>query len=395
VTNLRPRIRVVQLVATGTNGGAQEHVSALLRGLGDARFDMRVIALSDGDAVQRWRETGTPVVVVGGDDDAMVVDRVAGLLTAWRTQILHGHMYRAEVVGARAALRVEALGVSRPWVINHIHSSRRRSDADRARLDGLDHSVDRLVAVSRAIEAKLEDERPHRPPVELIYNGVDLDRFGQASQPCPMPPDLGISPVAPIVGCIGRLEPEKGQATLLRAWPRVTEAMPSAQLLVAGEGSGLNELRTLAASFGPAEPRITFTGHRDDIAAITAALDVSVLPSHREAQGMVIIEAMAAGRPVVASAVGGIPEMIQDGVTGLLVPPDDPIALAAAVIRVLQDAELARRVGHAGQALVRERFDVREMLDRVATLYEDGVAELSRRDDGSMVATTALGSNAA
>jgi glycosyltransferase involved in cell wall biosynthesis len=120
-----------------------------------------------------------------------------------------------------------------------------------------------------------------------------------------------------------------------------------------------------------------------------------VLPSHREAQGLVIIEAMAAGRPVVASAVGGIPEMIKDGVTGLLVPPGDPAALAAAVIRMLQDAELAQRVGHAGHALVRERFDVREMLDRLATLYEDGLAELSQRDDGSLVATTALGSSAA
>jgi glycosyltransferase involved in cell wall biosynthesis len=175
----------------------------------------------------------------------------------------------------------------------------------------------------------------------------------------------------------------------------VAEAMPSAQLLIAGEGSGLDELRTLAASFGPAESRISFTGHRDDIAAITAALDVSVLPSHREAQGLVIIEAMAAGRPVVASAVGGIPEMIQDGVTGLLVPPGDPAALARAIVRVLQDAKLAERLGRAGQALVRGRFDVGEMLDRVATLYEDGVAELSIRDDGSQVATTALGSSAA
>ncbi len=112
--------------------------------------------------------------------------------------------------------------------------------------------------------------------------------------------------------------------------------MPTARLLVVGEGSRREELEAQAIALGIAKT-VVFTGRRDDIPAVTAALDVAVLPSDREAQGLTILEAMALSRPVVASAVGGIPEVIQDGRTGLLVPPHDAAALAAAVVRLLTD----------------------------------------------------------
>jgi glycosyltransferase involved in cell wall biosynthesis len=115
-----------------------------------------------------------------------------------------------------------------------------------------------------------------------------------------------------------------------------------------------------------------FTGRRDDIPAVTAAFDVAVLPSYREAQGLTILEAMALSRPVVASNVGGIPEMVEDGVTGLLVEHDNPVALAAAIVRLLKDPAYAARIAKAGHDLVHDRFCIELMVKAIEQIYDEG-----------------------
>ncbi|HEX8940922.1 MAG TPA: glycosyltransferase, partial [Candidatus Limnocylindrales bacterium] len=169
-----------------------------------------------------------------------------------------------------------------------------------------------------------------------------------------------------------RLEHEKGHPTLLDAWPTVLRAVPDASLLVVGEGSQREALEAQAEALGITS-RVVFTGRRDDMPEVTAALDVAVLPSYREAQGLTILEAMALGRPVVASQVGGIPEMIEDGATGLLVPPHDADALAAAIIRLLLDHPYADTLARAGHDLVHERFCIELMVRAVESLYDAGV----------------------
>ena len=188
---------------------------------------------------------------------------------------------------------------------------------------------------------------------------------------------------------MARLEPEKGHATLLEAWPAVLARVPTARLLIVGEGSLASALQDQAEALGllgepcdgdacvgtrHARPgaAVVFTGRREDVPAVTAALDVAVLPSYREAQGLVILEAMALARPVVASDVGGIPEMIEDGVTGLLVPPHDAAALADAISRLLLDHPLADMLGRAGHRLVHERFCVERMVAAIETIYDQG-----------------------
>lgn len=373
----------MQLVATGTNGGAQEHVAALLAGLDRTRYDVRVISLSEGSAVSLWRRAGVSVDIITASDEASLVTEVAERLASWRTQVLHGHMYRAEVVGTRAAIRLEGLGLPRPYVVNHIHSSRTRSVQDRETLRSLDPFMDRLVAVSRAVLAKVADERPGRPPVELIHNGVDPRRFHPETARAPIAAEYGLPETVPLVGCVARLEPEKGHVTLLDAWPRVLDVVPSARLLIVGEGSCREKLHSQAEALGLLGGGVIFTGRRDDMPAVTAALDVSVLPSDREAQGLVILEAMASARPVVATRVGGIPEMIEDGVTGLLVPAGDPAALAGAILRPLQDRRLARRLGRAGRELVEGRFRVDRMLSDIGSIYREGVVIWEQRERAS------------
>ena len=184
---------------------------------------------------------------------------------------------------------------------------------------------------------------------------------------------------AAIVGVVGRLELEKGHPTLLEAWPRVLDRVPNAYLLIVGEGSRLDALRGIVRDLG-VERHVIFTGRRDDIPAVTAAFDVAVLPSYREAQGLSILEAMAMSRPVVASNVGGIPEMIESGVNGLLVPPQDPAALADAIVRLLVDHPFADTLGRAGHDTVHDRFCIQLMVNAVQELYDQGARLVRPRE---------------
>jgi glycosyltransferase involved in cell wall biosynthesis len=194
-----------------------------------------------------------------------------------------------------------------------------------------------------------------------------------------------MAPDAPIVGVVGRLELEKGHPTLLEAWPHVLREVPGAYLVIVGEGSRLDVLHEIAARIEILH-RVVFTGRRDDIPAVTAALDVAVLPSYREAQGLTILEAMALSRPVVASNVGGIPEMIAHEQTGLLVPPHDPPALAAAIVRLLRDHQLADTLGRNGHDLIHDRFSIEVMVRAVSTLYDEGARAIRPREVAAVAA---------
>ena len=369
------RIRVVEVLATGTNGGAQEHVFGLLTRLDSTRYDVHVVSLSPGSSVRKLERHGIEVTVIDEPDDAIATGALAALLSDLRPEVIHNHMYRAELVGTRAAIALGEIGRPRPYVVSTVHSSRVRAEEDRQQLRILTPRIDRLIAVSRSIVDKLHQEGRDTAPISLIHNGVDLQRYDHQGPCCTLREEYDLPAEGPIVGVVARLEPEKGHPTLLEAWRAVAAAVPDATLLVVGEGSRRAALEALAVELGVAD-RVVFTGRRDDVPAVTAALDVAVLPSYREALGLTILEAMALSRPVVASNVGGIPEMVEDGVTGLLVPPRDPDALAAAIIRLLRDHPLADTLARAGHDLVHERFCIELMVAAVEAIYDDGARAL-------------------
>lgn len=397
------RIVVTELLANGGGGGAQVHVQSLVERLSTARFDVEVISLSDGPAVRRLRAAGVTTHVVDEQDDARALAGVLALLEQRPPQILHNHMYHAEVIGTRAALALAEAGRPRPYVIGTVHSSRVRSVEDRELVRRLTPAMDRLIAVSRAIVAKLVAEGRTGAPVELIYNGVDLERYEYTEACCTLPEEYGFAEGSPMVGVIARLEPEKGHPTLLAAWPHVLARVPEARLLIVGEGSQRQTLEAQAEGLGllgeecsgdacvgtrHARPgaKVVFTGLRDDVPAVTAALDVAVLPSYREAQGLAILEAMALRRPVVASAVGGVTEMVEHERTGLLVPPHDPVALGEAIARLLTDHPLADSLARAGHDLVEARFSLTAMVGAVGAIYEQGAAAVAARSGAERTA---------
>jgi glycosyltransferase involved in cell wall biosynthesis len=365
------RVRVVEVLATGSNGGAQEHLYNLVTRIDRSRYDVSVVSLSPGSGARKLQRAGIPVLVIDEPDDAIAVGALAAHLAEVRPDVVHNHMFRAETVGTRAALALAGIGHRRPYVVGTVHSSRFRSREDRAELVRLTPEMDRLIAVSRAIVAKIQREGRDTVPVELIYNGVDLQRYDHQEPCCTLPDEYGMEPGAALVGVVARLEPEKGHPTLLEAWPLVLRDVPNAHLVVVGEGSDRQRLEQQARDLRIAH-RVVFTGRRDDVPAVTAALDCAVLPSYREAQGLTILEAMALSRPVVATNVGGIPEMIEDGVTGVLVAPHDAPALAAGIVRVLTDHPFADTIARAGHDLVHDRFCVELMARAIETIYDEG-----------------------
>jgi glycosyltransferase involved in cell wall biosynthesis len=370
-------------MATGTNGGAQEHVYNLVTRMDAARYDVSVVSLSPGSAVRKLERAGIEVMVIDEPDDAIATGILAAHLADVRADVIHNHMYRAEIVGTKAAIALGEAGHRRPWVISTIHSSRIRSDEDQEALRRLTAEMDHLVVVSNAIDRKVVEEGRLSAPRSLIYNGVDLDRYDHQQPCCTLREEYGMADDSHIVGVVGRLELEKGHPTLLEAWPLVLAEMPNTYLMIIGEGSRLDALHEIARDLGILD-RVTFTGRRDDIPAVTASFDVAVLPSYREAQGLTILEAMALSRPVVASNVGGIPEMITNEVNGLLVPPHDPPALAAAIVRLLKDHQLADVLGRAGHDMVHDRFCVQLMAKAVQDLYDEGARAIRPREVASV-----------
>jgi glycosyltransferase involved in cell wall biosynthesis len=338
----------------------------LLR-LDRTRYELRALSLSAGSAVQRLRALGVGVEVIDEADDAVALRELAAWLRREEIDLVHAHMFRAEVLGTRAAV---AAGV--PVIMATVHSSRVRSPEDVAVLAELTPAMDRLIVPSAAIARKVAAEGRGDAPFAVIPNGVDLSRFATPAR-CAFRREFGVPPAVPLLGVVARLEPEKGHRYLLEAMPAILSAAPDAWLAVVGEGSEGASLQQLAAALGVTD-RVVFTGRRDDVAALTADLTVAVLPSLREAQGISILEAMARRVPVVASAVGGIPEVIRSGVDGILVPPAEPAALADALGSLLADPALRRRIGEAGYATVRDRFSIDAQVKRIELVYDEELA---------------------
>jgi glycosyltransferase involved in cell wall biosynthesis len=303
------------------------------------------------------------VEVLDETDDARAVRELAAWLRHNEIDLVHSHMYRAELVGTRAAV---AAGTA--VIMATVHSSRVRSPEDVARLAALTPQMDRLIVPSDSIAHKVSGEGREGARFAVIPNGVDLSRFAAPVPLCRMRDEFGVPRDAPLIGVVARLEPEKGHRFLIEAMASILRACPGAWLAIIGEGSQTDASKAQASAISD---QIIFTGRRDDVAALTADLTVAVLPSLREAQGISILEAMARGVPVVASSVGGIPEVISSGVDGLLVPPADPDALASAVVSVLSDPALRERLGEAGYQTVAERFSIDAQVKQIEVVYDE------------------------
>jgi glycosyltransferase involved in cell wall biosynthesis len=286
---------------------------------------------------------------------------MAGALRRFGADIVHFHTARAHTLGlaaasiARTPVKVLSRRVDFPVGQNVFSRIKYRA------------SVDAVVAITRAVKDVLVDGGVSADSVTVIHSGIDLEKFREPADGSYVKRELGIPHSAPLVGAVGALAPHKAQSYFLRAAKNLAEQKPEVRYIIVGEGELEAELKSLSNSLG-VEGVVTFAGFRRDIVAVLAALDVFVLSSVAEGLCTSILDAMASGVPVVATAVGGVPEVVEDGVSGVLVPPADPEAMAGAVGRVLEDDALKERLVNGGRRRATE-FSLSNTVEKTERLY--------------------------
>jgi glycosyltransferase involved in cell wall biosynthesis len=302
-----------------------------------------------------------PLGLVG----ARRVPSLARMLRAERPDVFHAHMSSPLAakwaLSAAVAARVPAVVGTVQVISDYVPD---RSTLLQLRL--LARGVDRYLAVSRAIAAELvERYRWPAAKVEVVHNAVEPSRFA-VSAPPGLREQLGASDARPLVLTAARLDEQKGHSFLFEALARV----PDAVLALAGDGEERAPLEALAARLGIAD-RVRFLGRRSDVPQLLAACDVFALPSLYEGSSLAVLEAMAARRPLVSSAIAGTDELIEDGRDGLLVPPGDSAALARALERLLVEPQLRDTLAAGAYERVEREFSREQMARRVTAVYEE------------------------
>lgn len=356
----RKPLRVMFVVPDLRHGGAERHVATLAPAMDRSRFAPSVVCVGEpGQLFGDVERAGVPAVALRRTkrEFPRAVLELAGHMRRIRPDVVITRGYNAEALGRVAAVltRVRRTAI---WIHNCAPIQARspiRNLFDRA----MEPFTSAYLGVTHAQLPYLTSTLgyPVRK-IRIVYNGVSPERFD-----CPAAAErgraaavaLGIEPTDKVIGILAVLRPEKDHETLLRSTAVVCEEVPDAKLLVIGDGPLRPDLERLAGQLGIAD-RVVFAGARDDVADLLSVLDVVALSSRTDCFPIALLEAMAAGRPVVGTAVGGVPEIVDDGVTGLLVPPADPAALGKALVTVIGDPARAREMGEAGKRRVVSTF---------------------------------------
>lgn len=366
-------MKVLALIDSLSYGGA-EKLLATLAGTREAGvFDLAVLSVAPRSSgrtqmLDTLLEAGLEVgfADISRLADPTAVPRLARLLRASGADVVHAHLGYAAILGPVAA---RLAGLPSVATLHHVPGPISRPESVKERLMvEVPARLGRLVLVSDAARAAFAARYPQRSSWRVIHNGIDLDRFRVA--PARLPVELGVPEGAPVVAFVSALREPKGHLDALHAWPRVLRSHPDARLLVVGDGPYRASIESESARLGLSE-RVLLTGARDDIDRLMQASDLVVLPSHTEALPTALAEAAASGRAVVASRVGGVPETVVHGETGLLVPPHDPRSFGEAVAALLADPATRQRFGARGRALAEERFDRIRWRDRLLDLYRE------------------------
>jgi glycosyltransferase involved in cell wall biosynthesis len=369
-------IRVAYFAPLLTTGGTQRHLQQVLLLLDASRFRAQVHTLRPGGDVEtELRDVGVRVTPLAVGSRLMSPRALASMVATARAlrrdgvQVVHGYQWRPALVGSIVA---RLAGV--PLVLASKRSLTGEHEQARRAWRVIGRRVDTIVVNAEALRTEGE-AHGMRGRWELIPSGVDVDRFDGGTTAAEAKAALGLDPARPVVGTVGRLEERKGHDQFLHGahemLVRANGMRP--QILIVGDGPLRERLTAQAADLGMADS-VRFTGAVTDVRLPLAAMDVFVLPSNAEGMSNALLEAMAARRPVVATAVGGTCEVLDGDGSGTLVPPGDPQALASAVMALLADPARAERVGETARRRVIERFSARAMVARLESLYEDRLA---------------------
>jgi starch synthase (maltosyl-transferring) len=352
-------VEILQVIPELDPGGAELILLSLCRLLPRERFRVTVAALDGrGALAERIRTLGCEVEDLGVRSFwSPAARRLQEVILRRRPALVHSHLFRAHLALAAAARHVPGLVTvatehqadPRGWALWLLRRATRRASA--------------VTTVSDGVRRHLIAHGFPADRVRTVANGINVEEIDMAAPAARR--ELGLPEGARVAAFVGRLTQQKGLDILLAAMRQLVAVRPELHLLVAGRGRSekINEPRLA--------DRVHFLGWRNNVPALLKAADLVVLPSRWEGLSLVLLEAMAARRAVVATRVEGQGEVIEDGVSGLLVPPEDPAALGAAMERILADAALGRHLGEAARRTVEQSYTDRKMAARYAALYDE------------------------
>ena len=386
------QIKLLKLVSLFGFGGTERQVVNLAQMIDRSRFELRLACLDRwGHFLEEIEQHRIPVseyrinsLYKPGTVRQQL--RFAADIRRYRIQIVHSYNFYANTFTLPTA---KLAGV--PVIIASIRDTGVYLSPAQKRVQRIVcRFADCILVNAEAIRRWLIEEGYQSAKIAVIRNGIDLSRFARKQDGTRLRLELGLPRRAPVVVMLSRLNPQKGIDYFLEAAAYVRERCPKAHFLVVGDRFILQdgvrqrdvayqqELERRAARLGLGRCMV-FTGFRADVPELLAEAAVSVLPSLSEGLSNTLLESMAAGVPVVATTVGGNTELIEDGVNGLLVPPRDPAALAEAICAILNDRDLARRLGQEARQRVVERFSLERMVSETQDLY---VQLLERKTNG-------------
>ena len=397
----------VLMVVRPASGGMKQHVLALSRDLTARGHEVQIAAPGSSEIAMAAREAGFTVheiPLVGPLNpvqDPLAVRRLSRVIYDGGFDVVHAHGFKAGFIGR---LAVRLAGGKRPFVMTaHNHVLTRTDTPATARWRyrtverSLERYVTRYIAVSDSIRRELTEA--YGLPAEkvtVVRNGVDVAPFIEPQGRAASRAALGVPADAPVVGLAARFSAQKGLRDLIAATPELVRRVPGVRVVIGGSGPLEGDLRGQALALDVADS-LVWPGHVPDMACFLAALDVYVSPAATEAFGMAIIEAAAAGVPTVATRVGGVPEIILDGETGLLVAPHDPPALAQAIVGLLDDRKTAGRLADAARTRALTEFSPERMVDGTLAVYAEAIGVLHAEGPAADVAapaSTATGGHA-
>ncbi|HOH72172.1 MAG TPA: glycosyltransferase [Syntrophales bacterium] len=366
-----PKTRVLHLIDSSEIAGGERYLLDLIRH-SDPVFEHLVVLSYEGPFTQQLREHQIRLALISMKSRFSFdsIRKIRKLILKEKIDIVHTHGYRCNLYGRLACLwtgirNVATIHVSLydyvdtpPW-LRRVYLLIERFTS---------FMISKYICISDAMRNDLHKLGIPKGKTVVIHNGVDLDVFYPHEPDMKLYDDLNIGPNRPVIGTAGRMVTEKGQIYLIDALSHLLIRWPKLRCLFIGTGPLMDELKSRAAALGLAETCI-FLGVRMDIANIYPLMDIFVLPSLREPFGLVLLEAMATGIPIIATSSGGPVDFIRSGVNGVLVPPADPIKLASQIDSFLSDPVRSKTVAQAGYDTVKKGYGIKETVLKICNVY--------------------------
>jgi len=378
------RVNLLQLIRGMGIGGMERVVRDLCRHLDKNRFNVMVCCLSKrGRTGEELQKEGYKVYLCSEKAKLNRYTKgweIRDILRRERVHILHSHNTQAFLDGL--------VGAKLAHTPVFVHTDHVREFPDRIRYMAAEkmasYFVDEIVGVSQHVRQDLiEYERISPDKISIIHNGTDFSPCKNSAVIHAVKEEFNIRPEERVVGCVARLRPQKGYELFMRTAARILKEMANVKFLIVGDGEEYEKVANLCNELG-IRGKVRLAGARADVERILPVFDVFLLTSHYEGMPVCLLESMASGVPVVATAVGGVPEVIQDGVSGCLVQSRDPDGIARVVVGLLRDDDLRKRMGEAASHAYQVNFTVTRMVAQYTALYERHLADKNHAQKGEI-----------